>query len=402
MPDRISAQPLLERIPFFSELPPERLLSLAAAGELHSCEAGQTLVQEGDPAGELFVLLEGHLKVAARNAEGGSSVLAELAPGDFFGEQALIEGGARSATVTAVTPSRLFGLSRQAFFEQMASSPPLLSQVIGAIIHKIRKANQHFFEEQVRQHHLQLEMERQQRQLVTRMVNGVITEMREPLQQLQALDTSLDAHLNQVILAGAPQLADSVTELREELTLQTSRLGLLVHTLNTLSPAEIHAEREPVSWLDYWRELVQLYSLSSFRPLTLGLEIEPAAAAQAWLGTPRLITEIMLHLLLNAEQHAYPDSTGRVSVRLSYAAESAEFTLEVRDFGAGIAPLHLNEVCTPFFSTQRHTGAAGMGLAVVDNLVRNGLGGSLEIGSHLGEGTQVQMVFPQSAPQPAA
>jgi hypothetical protein len=65
-------------------------------------DVGETLVRQGDPGGELFLLLDGLLTV---EVEG--SAVAEVAPGAILGELALQEGDKRQATLRAVTPCRV-------------------------------------------------------------------------------------------------------------------------------------------------------------------------------------------------------------------------------------------------------------------------------------------------------
>lgn len=64
--------------------------------------AGQTLVEQGQPGAELFLLLDGVLSV-----EVDGKALAEVGPGAILGERALLEGGARTATLKALTPVRV-------------------------------------------------------------------------------------------------------------------------------------------------------------------------------------------------------------------------------------------------------------------------------------------------------
>ncbi len=72
--------------------------------------------------------------------------------------------------------------------------------------------------------------------------------------------------------------------------------------------------------------------------------------------------------------------------------------MTVRDFGRGIPPEHLDQVWEPFFTTGRAYGGTGLGLAVVNNLVADGMHGSAEIRSEPGEGTWVYLRFPRTLP----
>lgn len=65
-------------------------------------DAGHTLVKQGDPGDELFVLLDG---VVAVDVNG--EPVAEIGPGAVLGERAALEGGVRTSTLRTVTPCRV-------------------------------------------------------------------------------------------------------------------------------------------------------------------------------------------------------------------------------------------------------------------------------------------------------
>jgi hypothetical protein len=79
-----------------------RIMRGGATPDIRSIEAGKTLVEQGDQGHELFLLLDGVLSV-----EVGGEKLVDLGPGAVLGERALIEGGARTATLRAVTPCKV-------------------------------------------------------------------------------------------------------------------------------------------------------------------------------------------------------------------------------------------------------------------------------------------------------
>jgi hypothetical protein len=72
------------------------------APAVRTLPAGAVLARQGDPGAELYLLLDGVLAVDRDGA-----VLVEVGPGAVLGERALLEGGARTATLTAVTPVRV-------------------------------------------------------------------------------------------------------------------------------------------------------------------------------------------------------------------------------------------------------------------------------------------------------
>ena len=100
-------QHLLERAPVFSSLPPEILDAITSHGEERTFESGESIVREGDPGEELFVILDGEARVERKG-----SVLATFGAGEFFGEISVLDGRARSADVVAATPLRVLAISR--------------------------------------------------------------------------------------------------------------------------------------------------------------------------------------------------------------------------------------------------------------------------------------------------
>jgi CRP/FNR family cyclic AMP-dependent transcriptional regulator len=74
-------------------------------GEL-KVDAGRHLAEQGEYAYELFVIEDGRAEVVKDGEK-----IAELGPGEFFGEMGVLEGAQRNATVTAATPMRLLTLS---------------------------------------------------------------------------------------------------------------------------------------------------------------------------------------------------------------------------------------------------------------------------------------------------
>ena len=88
----------LARVPLFAGLEPRELSRIAESFKERQYSAGDTIATEGQGGAGFFIIGEGTAKVTVRGEERGT-----LGPGDYFGEIALIDEGARTATVTADT-----------------------------------------------------------------------------------------------------------------------------------------------------------------------------------------------------------------------------------------------------------------------------------------------------------
>jgi cAMP-dependent protein kinase regulator len=96
----------LKSIPLFEEVGDEELAQISPFATEVTVEEGRELVREGDFSYEFMAIEEGQAEVT----RGGEHV-ADLGPGDFFGEVGLLERTLRNATVTAKTPMRLITLT---------------------------------------------------------------------------------------------------------------------------------------------------------------------------------------------------------------------------------------------------------------------------------------------------
>ncbi len=86
---------------FFAEFPEAALEKLLAVTSVRAFDPGAVIVREGDPGTSLFLIADGHVEVHTRDPRGEGIVLAELGPGEFFGEVAVLTGRPRTATITA-------------------------------------------------------------------------------------------------------------------------------------------------------------------------------------------------------------------------------------------------------------------------------------------------------------
>jgi signal transduction histidine kinase len=118
---------------------------------------------------------------------------------------------------------------------------------------------------------------------------------------------------------------------------------------------------------------------------------------KVWQGYPGPLTQVLTNLLFNIERYAYPDGAGgviEIGLGVYKQREPGCFVLTVRDFGRGIAPDHLDQIFTPFFTTGRSKGGTGLGLAIVKNIVTDVLKGAISVESEVNKGTTFTITFP--------
>ncbi len=119
----------LADIPLFAELSDEDVVALAE--RMHELEvaAGSYVVQQGELSYKFYVILEG---TAALDREGEH--LADLGPGDFFGEMGIVGHSRRNADVVATSPMRMNVLVGWDLRTLMDEFPRLRRQIQAAIV----------------------------------------------------------------------------------------------------------------------------------------------------------------------------------------------------------------------------------------------------------------------------
>ncbi len=119
------AEPLLRSHPVFSSLPREALVELASELQETTIPAASTIFSEGDPAGPLYIVAAGRLRVS--DAEHGN--LRYLRAGDVFGELSIYLDSPRTATVEAVSTVRLLALRADVFRRYLSEYPEMVKRV---------------------------------------------------------------------------------------------------------------------------------------------------------------------------------------------------------------------------------------------------------------------------------
>ena len=112
----------------FANLPPQNIQRIFERMERVNVTAGELIVRQGDPGGYYYVIEEGYCDVTRVPAGGGHPVhLAELGPGDGFGEEALISNSPRNASVTMQSDGVLMRLDKESFVELIRD--PLINRI---------------------------------------------------------------------------------------------------------------------------------------------------------------------------------------------------------------------------------------------------------------------------------
>jgi CRP/FNR family cyclic AMP-dependent transcriptional regulator len=115
---------LLKTIPLFAEVPDDKLEKIAPFATADEFAEGEVVVKEGGYSNHFYAIEEGTVKV-----ERDGKHLADLGPGDIFGEQGLLEKQERSATVTATSRLRVIKIEHWELSRMRKSMPEVVDEL---------------------------------------------------------------------------------------------------------------------------------------------------------------------------------------------------------------------------------------------------------------------------------
>jgi CRP/FNR family transcriptional regulator, cyclic AMP receptor protein len=115
---------LLKTIPLFAEVPDDKLRKIAPFAETDEFAEGQVVVKEGGYSNHFFAIEDGTVKV-----ERSGDHIADLGPGDVFGEQGLLEKQERSATVTATSRLRVIKIEHWELSRMRKTMPEVVEEL---------------------------------------------------------------------------------------------------------------------------------------------------------------------------------------------------------------------------------------------------------------------------------
>lgn len=130
----------LANVPIFSELDEETLQKIAKSGVIQTYKKNTIILSEEDDGSALFVIAQGKVKISRSSNDDKEVILALLNESDFFGEMALLDGMARSATVTAVEDTKLFLIQRTEFLDLLNKHPEISVALLTELTKRLRAA----------------------------------------------------------------------------------------------------------------------------------------------------------------------------------------------------------------------------------------------------------------------
>lgn len=133
---------LMRDVPLLARLADDDLGALASRGQERAFKSGAIVFREGEPGDALHVVMDGRVRMSVLSADGLEATLALMDRGDCFGELALVDGGPRSATATAIDASRTFVVTREDFATWLNSRPAAALALLETLSWRLRRTDE--------------------------------------------------------------------------------------------------------------------------------------------------------------------------------------------------------------------------------------------------------------------
>ena len=136
-----NADDVLRRAPLFRALDDDGAVALQAGVTIVELARAERLFEEGASGNQLYVVLDGKIKLTRAAADGRENLLSVVGPGEMFGELSLFDPRPRTASAIAVTDSRLGALAHDDLRNWLTGRPDVALHLLQALAQRLRRTN---------------------------------------------------------------------------------------------------------------------------------------------------------------------------------------------------------------------------------------------------------------------
>jgi signal transduction histidine kinase len=352
----------------FEGIESELLKQIAPNVHLVHLRAGEILYREGDPGNLLYLVGEGSVKISKSRQGGQPETIGLIQSGNFFGEMALLDGEPRSSMATAAEPTLLGTVDEPTFQHILELAPSRLHMnFLRSVSERLRTVNSHFISELMRTERLNL---------VGRMANSVIHDLKNPICIIRCCTDLIARESQDPRLHELTSMADKAVD------------GMLAMTQELLDYAR-GSTSLACETVSIWRLLDEL-NQQALRLLP-GHNIQFAKHIRydgnVTVDLTRFI-RVLCNLIKNSRE-AMP-SGGILTITTDLV--DGQVVIRMSDTGTGIPSDLLPRLFEPFVTHGKSHGT-GLGLAIAKSVV-TAHHGKISISSVQGSGTTVDIRIP--------
>ena len=378
----------LRRFELFENLSGDELSLIAKETALRVYAAGEVVCEENSASDSMFLIKRGTVDVTKQDVS-----LAELGPGDYFGEMSLITGAPRNATVMTLEPSVLLEISAPVFHVIVERSPLATRNLLITFDSRLRRHNDKVVWQYLKLKEQYEELENSHQRLL----------LSDKLASVGLLTAGIAHEINNPLFVITGYL-DVIRSMLDEGKVSAGELGEIVEKLDTASQSIVglvsgiktyvrieDAASAPIDLNSAIQESLDLVSFL-YRRDHITLEIDFARGHPVILGNIGRLQQVLMNLLSNARDAMESRDDKVITVRTQESGD--EVVLEISDTGCGIPPDRLERVFARGYTTKPVGKGSGMGLNLVRQMIRD-MKGEIGVESEPGRGTTFRVVFPR-------
>ena len=373
----------------FPGITPDEVQELISHSQVHSYTVGTVLCREDKIEQIFYMILEGEVEVTKSINKSEVRLLQTLAPGDFFGEMALIHNAPRAATVTAKTALVVLELDKESFDKVLKRSSSVALAMVHEISNRLRENDEMAIEDiRLRARELAQAYQKLAEQDVARreFLTNVAHELRTPLMAasgyLQILQQG--SMLNQEQLAHA---LDTVSRNVQQIVTLVNDI-LFLQEMDLVLPDFQAVDMGEVASTVLERYKSQAAARGIHLSLTEDRDLPPVS------GDVKSLERALTALVDNAIK--FSPKGGDVEIRLQKGDRQISITIE--DHGIGISPNTRPRIFDRFYHMEKEDddlfGGIGLGLAITRQVIQQHKG-TLDVESEHGQGSTFTMRLPE-------
>ena len=364
----------------FPGIRPDEIEELIANSQVRSYVPGAVLCRENETEDRFYMILEGEVEVSKSINHTESRLLKTLAPGDFFGEMALIHNAPRAATVTAKTELTTLELDKAAFDRVLQKSTSIAMAMVSEISNRLRQNDQLAVDDlRMRASELAEAYQKLAEQELARreFLTNIAHQLRTPL---------MVASGNLQMLQKGYLKGDQLTAGIDTVTRNVQQIATLVNDILFLQEMDlVLPDFQAVNMNDVAYTVVGKYATSAHEH-GVNLRLTPNANVPAVSGDAKSLERALMSLVDNAIK--FSPRGGDVTINLSNSGEKVFVAVE--DHGIGIPKENMPRIFDRFYHLDRSGddlfSGIGLGLAITRQVIEQHQG-SLDVVSTPGKGS---------------
>lgn len=342
---------MLEHSKLFSRLADSELEILRRCAREQKFSAGQEVFKEGDSGDGIYVVKEGLVDIAVELAPGARRVFSQIGAGDFFGEMAVIESKARSATAVASRDTTVDFIPRDDLLAMLERSPGLAIELLREVSGRLRDFNRRYVQEILQTERLAI---------IGRFARAIVHDLKNPLSVI-----GLTADMAALENASLDIRRNSQHRIRT----QIDRINDLVSEILEFT----HGPQEQLilTLMDYGQFASQVVEEIQSEIDIRGVKVEFAGPlpAERLRINPKRLRRVFHNLMHNATD--FMPGGGQITIR--FQTGENEIVTEIEDTGPGIAPQIADQLFQAFATFGKAHGT-GLGLSICKKIVEDHAG----------------------------